>query len=37
VLHDRALYLAERGLSVAMGTLFPPAVSPRNLALVAWA
>jgi len=35
VLLDRARYLEERGFDVAMGTLFAPAVSARNLALVA--
>jgi len=35
VLFDRARYLEERGFDVAFGTLFPAAVSARNLALVA--
>jgi hypothetical protein len=35
VLLDRAAYLEQRGLSVEIGALFPAAVSPRNLALVA--
>jgi hypothetical protein len=35
VLFDRARYLEERGFEVAFGTLFPVAVSARNLALVA--
>jgi hypothetical protein len=35
VLLDRAVYLAEHGLSVEIGTLFPARISPRNLALVA--
>jgi SAM-dependent methyltransferase len=36
VLCDRAAYLEESGLQVAVGALFPQSVSPRNLALVAW-
>jgi len=35
VLLDRARYLEERGFDVALGTLFPAAVSARNLALTA--
>ena len=35
ILLDRARYLEERGFDVALGTLFPAAVSARNLALVA--
>lgn len=35
VLFDRAHYLETRGFDVAFGTLFPAAVSARNLALVA--
>lgn len=35
VLLDRARYLDERGFDVVLGTLFAPAVSARNLALVA--
>jgi SAM-dependent methyltransferase len=35
VLLDRARFLEERGFEVAIGTLFPPDVSARNLALVA--
>jgi hypothetical protein len=35
VLLDRARYLEERGFAVALGTLFSPDVSARNLALVA--
>jgi SAM-dependent methyltransferase len=35
VLVDRARYLDERGFVVSIGTLFPAAVSARNLALVA--
>lgn len=35
ILCDRARYLEDRDFSVAVGALFPPDVSPRNLALVA--
>jgi SAM-dependent methyltransferase len=35
VLLDRALFLEEHGRTVRVGTLFPAAVSARNLALVA--
>jgi len=35
VLLDRAAHLESRGLRVEVGELFPAAVSPRNLALVA--
>lgn len=35
VLLDRARYLMERGYQVRVGTLFPAAVSARNLALTA--
>jgi protein-L-isoaspartate O-methyltransferase len=35
VLLDRALYLEEHGFDVSVGTLFPAAVSARNLALAA--
>lgn len=35
VLLDRARYLEERGYQVVLGTLFAPAVSARNLTLVA--
>jgi SAM-dependent methyltransferase len=35
VLLDRAAYLEAHGLRVEVGELFPAAVSPRNLALVA--
>ncbi|MGD0526810.1 MAG: methyltransferase [Polyangiaceae bacterium] len=35
VLLDRAAYLEQHGLSVAVGELFPATVSARNLALVA--
>ena len=35
VLLDRALYLEDLGLAVAIGTLFPASVSARNLALLA--
>jgi hypothetical protein len=35
VLVDRALYLEQHGFEVAIGALFAPSVSPRNLALVA--
>ncbi len=36
VLHDRALYLEQRGFAVSVGTLFPDPVSARNLALVGY-
>jgi SAM-dependent methyltransferase len=36
VLLDRAVCLEDSGYEVAVGTLFPTGVSPRNLALVAW-
>ncbi len=36
ILLDRALCLEESALVVSFGVLFPPAVSARNLALVAW-
>jgi SAM-dependent methyltransferase len=35
VLLDRAVYLEDRGFEVAVGPLFPTAVSARNLALIA--
>ncbi len=35
VLLDRAAHLEEHGFEVEVGALFPPTVSPRNLALVA--
>lgn len=35
VLRDRAAFLAERGFDVDIGVVFPKALSPRNLALVA--
>jgi hypothetical protein len=35
VVRDRAAYLAERGFDVDVGVVFPKALSPRNLALVA--
>lgn len=35
VLLDRAAYLRERGFVVEVGSLFPPEISPRNLALLA--
>ncbi|HEU4537265.1 MAG TPA: methyltransferase, partial [Polyangiaceae bacterium] len=35
VLYDRALALASRGYVVTAGALFPQAVSPRNLTLLA--
>ncbi|HEX4448776.1 MAG TPA: methyltransferase [Polyangiaceae bacterium] len=35
VLHDRAAFLEAQGFAVEAGILFPPTVSPRNLALLA--
>lgn len=35
VVRDRAAHLAERGFAVNVGVVFPRALSPRNLALVA--
>jgi methyltransferase family protein len=35
VLLDRAAYLVDHGFAVEVGALFPVAISPRNLALVA--
>jgi hypothetical protein len=35
LLLDRALYLEQRDLTVAIGTVFSASVSARNLALVA--
>ncbi len=32
---DRAVHLEERGLAVTVGTLFDPAVSPRNIGIFA--